>query len=458
MQVKCEYCGSWIEDTDERCPNCDAANTKLVRVAKKTPTTIEELQSWYKARNLPPYETTRFFIGENYTKPKAFGIYRDGENYIVYKNKADGSRAIRYKGTDEAYAVNEIYLRLKEEILNQKNQNSNRRNAPNSRKASGKDGCIGSGCISGCTGCLFNIVGNTGILTLCVIGIVFIIAFICALVDSKYPQDGSYYLTEDKSAIYYHVTTNPDESHEWWTTPIDSPAWEQFETTSENNGFPDGLSKDNLCGYNGLYREMSEEADLPEEYRSTEKGSPYNINNWRPYKDVHHNSPDKNSYYFVNGQSYYYLDDCHGASYGIRDHSGWYRYNNNDKSWEYYCSGDDHEAIGDDLWYDDRDYLVGSDYKSYESYISGNAYNFSDSEAAAWNAAAMASDFEDTSWYGAKVAADEAYDDYVSSISSKNSSSSSWDNDSSWSSDSSWDWDSGSDSWDSSSSDWDSDW
>ena len=40
--------------------------------------------------------------------------------FIVYKNKADGTRAVRYKGTDEAYAVNELYLKLKDEILNQK--------------------------------------------------------------------------------------------------------------------------------------------------------------------------------------------------------------------------------------------------------------------------------------------------------------------------------------------------
>ena len=70
--------------------------------------TIAELQQWYQDRHLPPYETTRFFIGINYKKPKAFGIYQDGDQFIVYKNKANGERAIRYQGTDEAYAVNEL--------------------------------------------------------------------------------------------------------------------------------------------------------------------------------------------------------------------------------------------------------------------------------------------------------------------------------------------------------------
>ena len=66
-------------------------------------------------------------IGKNIKEPKAFGIYKDGRNFIVYKNKANGQRAVRYKGTDEAYAVNELYMRLKEEILNQKSNNLTKR-------------------------------------------------------------------------------------------------------------------------------------------------------------------------------------------------------------------------------------------------------------------------------------------------------------------------------------------
>ncbi len=33
---------------------------------------------------------------------------------IVYKNKADGSRSIRYRGPDEAYAVRALYEKLLE--------------------------------------------------------------------------------------------------------------------------------------------------------------------------------------------------------------------------------------------------------------------------------------------------------------------------------------------------------
>ena len=62
-----------------------------------------------------PLEKMRFFIGINELSPRAFGIYREGDRFIVYKNKSDGSRAVRYEGPDEAYAVNELYLKLLEE-------------------------------------------------------------------------------------------------------------------------------------------------------------------------------------------------------------------------------------------------------------------------------------------------------------------------------------------------------
>ncbi len=127
MKIRCEYCGGVYDNTDPKCPLCGApspSDTPLndsagpQKSGKKAPETIEELKQWYQAANLPPYETTRFFIGEDYRGPKAFGIYRDemDGSFIVYKNKADGSRAVRYSGDDEAHAVNEIYLKLKEEM------------------------------------------------------------------------------------------------------------------------------------------------------------------------------------------------------------------------------------------------------------------------------------------------------------------------------------------------------
>ena len=90
-----------------------------------SPKTIQELIRWYTERNLPSENVTRFFIGKDYKGAKAFGIYKDEitGNFIVYKNKADGTRSIRYEGKDEAFAVNELYKKLKDEIHNQKYNN-----------------------------------------------------------------------------------------------------------------------------------------------------------------------------------------------------------------------------------------------------------------------------------------------------------------------------------------------
>lgn len=121
MEKICDYCGVKYDDGLSVCPSCGAPNN-FVRHGDGVPRTIEELKQWYKDANLPPEETTRFFIGRNYIERCAFGIYKDENtgDFIVYKNKDTGVRAIRYQGKDEAYAVNELYLRLKEEITNQK--------------------------------------------------------------------------------------------------------------------------------------------------------------------------------------------------------------------------------------------------------------------------------------------------------------------------------------------------
>lgn len=122
MKTKCSFCGSFISDTDEICPNCGAVNENLMRSADGIPKTIEELKAFSDKHNLP-LKDMRFFLGEDFKEPKAFGIYKDDDgNFVVYKNKADGSRAVRYQGKDEAYAVNEIYQKMRSEIRMRKQQ------------------------------------------------------------------------------------------------------------------------------------------------------------------------------------------------------------------------------------------------------------------------------------------------------------------------------------------------
>ena len=122
MARYCEYCGLSLGPNDTQCPNCGAPAPAVEAAApapeakqNSIPRTIEELKSFCREHNMPLAQM-RFFIGQDYPDARAFGIYRDYTgDYVVYKNKADGSRAIRYRGPDEAYAVREIYLKLKDE-------------------------------------------------------------------------------------------------------------------------------------------------------------------------------------------------------------------------------------------------------------------------------------------------------------------------------------------------------
>ena len=113
---KCPYCGREVGSDRAACPNCGAANEKYVaptRALDLRPGTIAELKEYCALHKLP-LRDLRFFPGEDYRRPKAYGMYRDGSDYVVYKNKADGSRSIRYRGPDEAFAVRELYEKLME--------------------------------------------------------------------------------------------------------------------------------------------------------------------------------------------------------------------------------------------------------------------------------------------------------------------------------------------------------
>ena len=100
----CWSCGKQIQDDAKFCPYCGEAQEEDIRLTK-IPKSIEELREFCEQRGMP-LEKMRFFIGEDYREPRAFGIYRESNgDVVVYKNKVDGSRSIRYSGPDEAYGA-----------------------------------------------------------------------------------------------------------------------------------------------------------------------------------------------------------------------------------------------------------------------------------------------------------------------------------------------------------------
>ncbi len=232
MKVKCQYCGYTYEMEEDKCPGCGAPNESSVAGTHivKDPVTIEELQEWYQKRGLPPEDVTRFFIGKDYKGAKAFGIYRDTAtgNVVVYKNKADGSRAVRYNGPDEAVAVREILLKLKETISQQKSANRNRQNQGNTGRSGGSyNGSSGRSRKKSKKSFHFLDVIGLGLF-------LFVMAGIFAM--SKSPSRG-YYTYHDNT--YYNLSDNwymyDAETNDWYRTeePFESGEnWKDYYDTS----------------------------------------------------------------------------------------------------------------------------------------------------------------------------------------------------------------------------------
>lgn len=123
---RCPRCGALVLPQEKFCAQCGAslqeatsasgtpAEPRTAPPIMDKPDSIEALKAYCDAKGMP-LEKMRFFIGQDYRQPRAFGIYFDGDSFVVYKNKADGSRTVRYQGPDEAYAVNELFQKLLDE-------------------------------------------------------------------------------------------------------------------------------------------------------------------------------------------------------------------------------------------------------------------------------------------------------------------------------------------------------
>lgn len=220
MKIKCDYCRQMIDEGLDKCPHCGATITKN-RMAGGQPQTIEELKQWYEDHHLPPENITRFFIGKDIKEPKAFGIYKaDNGDFVVYKNKANGERAVRYQGVDEGYAVNELYQRLRSEVADQKEHRAEMKAAglgPNKKK-----GCNPLAVIASIFGWFL------GSMKRAVLGffiIFFIICIIMAIFD-KSPDRGYY---KYKGHEYYYQNSN------WYTYDKAADVWLEALNQDELN-------------------------------------------------------------------------------------------------------------------------------------------------------------------------------------------------------------------------------
>lgn len=398
MKIKCRYCGAYINDTCDVCPKCGAQNEDVVRTTKSQPKTIEELKEWYSDRGLPGYEVTRFFIGQNYKKPRAFGIYKDEStgNFVVYKNKDNGQRAVRYEGTDEAYAVNEIFQRLKQEIIEQKMNNvkkakSGDTSSSGSDKPKGglraflKNGTFAASMVK------FILVA-LGIM-LAPIVLIIVVGIVIAIVENE-PKQG--YYNYDGNTYYFCEKDYGDDYYNWYEYEADT-----WDGPIYRDNMPKDLRKKN----------HAKNYFIQSEWDNTLGCS--NFNDTIYYADIQKGFNNTDSGYYKCDDTYYYHMD---NSY----YSGWYYYSDTDdwQSTDYSNVPDDlkHPSLAPDFYY-----------------------------TPTWDASTQTTDFMESAVY-------EEYQEEQARIEAERQAQRE-----SSSSDSDYDWDS-SDSWDSGSTDWDSDW
>ena len=104
---QCKYCGSAVSSSDQNCPNCGAPNEGYVAETKRQiflPVTIDELKEYCAERGMPLLKM-RFFIGEDYRHPRAFGIYKDGKDTF----RVQGGKIIRLANVTDAKNAEQIY-------------------------------------------------------------------------------------------------------------------------------------------------------------------------------------------------------------------------------------------------------------------------------------------------------------------------------------------------------------
>ena len=222
--------------------------------ANRRPATIEELRRYCAARSMP-LEKMRFFIGENYQQPRAFGVYEEDGRFTVYKNKADGSRAVRYCGPDEAYAVNELYQKLLEECHN-RGIFPERYGMPGGMRGAGSDAGTNAGRSAG-RGTRGS--RRTNLVGIIVIGVI-VLAFVLFLVFKK---PNGYYRSSGGDVYYLYGST-------WYYPSGDN--WYRHDPIGEMEYIDGGYSSDwGVSSFtdSGTYRDIRDREERESRDRDT---------------------------------------------------------------------------------------------------------------------------------------------------------------------------------------------
>lgn len=306
MKIKCEFCGAMLDDTQERCPACGAPNKNVRRSSGDQPLTVAELKQWYQSKGLPDESVTRFFIGKDVREPRAFGIYYEEStgNFVVYKNKASGERVVRYRGTDEAYAVNELFQRLKEEIIQQKMLNVQKSQAALSgAKTAEKAKTSQAGeRAKGCLGNFLALLTIGGIITVCF----FVFLVVLGLFLTRNDPSTGYYTYSNTD--YYYSSTDYGGLN-WFRYSSSDGEWEGPLTL---DAVPDELET----------RKQSKAYYLQEKWDPALQCSDFLDSTFA--KDIQMGARTESGYYRCDSGFYYHLT-------GIYD-DDWYYYS--DDTWQ----------------------------------------------------------------------------------------------------------------------------
>ena len=188
----------------------------------KKPKTIAELQAFAKQHNLP-LKKMRVFIGEDCREPRAFGVFQESENsFVVYKNKADGSRAVRYRGPDEARAVRELYDKMHDMVKQQKAFQTSTGTARPSGSTKSRGGILG---------------WFQSLPKIIRIGIVLLIVFfLCAALFGKAKRRGYYHYNDN----YYYQQNGSwyvYQDYDWVPSVIDHELSENYGNYYSGSGY-----------------------------------------------------------------------------------------------------------------------------------------------------------------------------------------------------------------------------